>query len=312
MTATVSVIIPAHNAASYLAQAIESVLGQTLQDWELVIVDDGSVDDTAALARTFVGRDPRIQLIQQANEGVSAARMTGFAHTSPGSTYVMFLDADDVIRPRALAMLRQAIEVSTDALGAHGLARFIDAEGRELLPGEAEAYGRSRDAIVDNRLVPWRADRPTSFRVLIFRNVIYTSGQVLLRRRALEMSGGYDRSLRMAEDWDLWLRLTGRGDLAFVDDVVMSYRRHEAAMANDRRAMARAIRQVRRAMTLASYLDDDQRRLARMACRLEQQENCRLQWTWARTSLARGELLSTLTGARRAVASGLRALSCVV
>ncbi|MFN0074171.1 MAG: glycosyltransferase family 2 protein [Chloroflexota bacterium] len=300
MTPVVSIVVPAFNSANHLAETLNSVLGQTEPRWELVVVDDGSTDDTGLLAEHYARRDARIRTIRQSNGGVSIARMTGLAATNHVSPYVSFLDADDVWDTRTLDTLIAVLEVSPDAVGAHGLAQFIDSHGRLIDIGCAEAYGRDRHAVVDSRVLAWPTDRPTTFGVLAFRNYIFTSGQVLIRRHQLEVSGGYKPSIRMAEDWDLWLRLTSRGHLAFVDAVVLGYRRHEAAVSNDYRAMARGAMDVRRNLMTSAQLTEEQRQLARTAYRLERLDSSSHSRAFARACVARGDLWSALNHARRA------------
>src|SRR2546421_13123372 len=101
----VSVVIPVYNGERYLAEAIESVLAQTICTWELVIVDDGSADGTPGVAQRYAGRDARIRVVRQANGGVAAARNRGMQETDPSSEYVIFLDHDDVWEIDALETL---------------------------------------------------------------------------------------------------------------------------------------------------------------------------------------------------------------
>jgi glycosyltransferase involved in cell wall biosynthesis len=304
----VSVIIPAYNAARYLGETIESVVNQTYADWELIIVDDGSTDTTVAVARGYVAADPRISIVQQPNAGPAPARMTGFRRASTESEYVTFLDSDDLWETTALSTLVEALAAAPWAPGAHGLARFIDEEGRSLRPGEAEAYGRDRKAIVGDRLVRLPSDCPTGFSVLIFQCSIFTSGQLLLRRDAFQRTGGYDVSRRLVEDWPMWLRLASYGDLVFVDEVLLSYRRHPAALAGDySRAMYVAASPVRRELAASPGLSPEQRRLARLAGRLNARYYAGLRWQWVRANLAKGDVWRAAVEARRAVAHGLRA-----
>ncbi|MGE3910539.1 MAG: glycosyltransferase family 2 protein [Chloroflexota bacterium] len=302
----VSIIVPAYNAAKYLGHTIESVLEQTCTGWELIVVDDGSSDGTATLVQQFAQRDQRIRLVQQANSGVSAARMRGFQETDSTSDFVTFLDADDVWEPGALERLIQSLDAAPAAVGAHGLARFIDAEGQPLLPDWGAEYGRDRREVVGNQLVPVQPDRPTTFSVLIFRNCIFTSGQVLLRREAFASSAGYDPALRMAEDWDLWLRLSMRGEFAFVNDVVLQYRRHPVSVGTDTRAMARASVYTRRLITHSPLLTPEQRRIAQAADRLNQQTYCRMRWGWAWNNLSQGRFLRATIEASRAMRDTLQ------
>lgn len=107
--AEVSIIVPIYNAEPYLAALLDSILSQDFGDYELLLVDDGSSDGSAALCREYAARDPRIRLLRQENRGVSAARNLGLDHVSPDSRYIYFCDADDTLRPGALRLLVDAM-----------------------------------------------------------------------------------------------------------------------------------------------------------------------------------------------------------
>jgi glycosyltransferase involved in cell wall biosynthesis len=184
----VSVVIPCHNYARFLPQAVASVLAQTYRDWEVIVVDDGSTDDTAAVVRSLMARHPdrRIRLIQQANAGVSAARNAGI--TASRARYILPLDADDVIGP---TMLEKT-------------AAVLDAT-----PGIAIA---STDVFTftDDDLPPQAMPLPAYSRELLLQRLImfYCS---LYRREAWEKVGGYDESMRAGEDWDFWIGCVEHG-----------------------------------------------------------------------------------------------------
>ncbi|WP_406320538.1 glycosyltransferase family 2 protein [Streptomyces sp. NBC_01637] len=175
----VSVVIPCHDYARYLPEAVSSVLAQTFRDWELVIVDDGSTDNTVEVAQALIARHPdrRIRLVQQSNGGVSAARNTGI-ETSTGR-YILPLDADDVI---AATMLEKTVGV-------------LDSD-----PGIAIA---STDVFTftDDDLPPQAMPLPAYSRELLLQRLImfYCS---LYRRVAWQTVGGYNESMRAGEDWD--------------------------------------------------------------------------------------------------------------
>ncbi len=222
----ICVIVPAYNAARYLPQTVQSVQNQTEGDWELIVVNDGARDDTGPLADRLAAQDPRIRVVHQPNAGLSGARNGGLAAASPGADAFLFLDADDLLEPGALAALAALLEVSPDASAAYGLARYIDGDGQPILPGVAEAFGRTRRSVEGGRLVCHPVEAATSFAMLAYRNSILTPGQVLLRRSALERAGLFDTALPPTADWDMWLRLTRHADMTLLDDVVLAYRRH--------------------------------------------------------------------------------------
>ncbi|MET8680230.1 glycosyltransferase family A protein [Streptomyces sp. NPDC004647] len=184
----VSVIIPCHNYGRYLPQALDSVLAQTFCDWELVIVDDGSTDDSAAVAASLVARHPdrRIRLLEQANAGVSAARNTGIA--AANGRYILPLDADDVIAP---TMLEKTVAV---------------------LDGDPDVTIASTDlfAFTEDDLPPQVMPLPAYSRELLLQRLImfYCS---LYRREAWVAVGGYNEDMRAGEDWDFWVGCAEHG-----------------------------------------------------------------------------------------------------
>ncbi|MFF0288607.1 glycosyltransferase family 2 protein [Streptomyces sp. NPDC005262] len=184
----VSVVIPCHDYARYLPEAVSSVLAQTFRDWELVIVDDGSTDDTVEVTQGLIARHPdrRIRLLQQSNAGVSAARNTGIEAST--GRYILPLDADDVI---AATMLEKTVGVL------------------ESDPGIAIA---STDVFTftDDDLPPQAMPLPAYSRELLLQRLImfYCS---LYRRVAWQTVGGYDESMRAGEDWDFWIGCVEHG-----------------------------------------------------------------------------------------------------
>jgi glycosyltransferase involved in cell wall biosynthesis len=184
----VSVVIPCHNYARYLPDAVSSVLAQTFRAWELVIVDDGSTDDTVEVVQDLVARHPDrcIRLLQQANAGVSAARNTGIEASA--GRYILPLDADDVIAPM---MLEKTVEV---------------------LDGNPDIAIASTDVFTftDDDLPPQAMPLPAYKRELLLQRLImfYCS---LYRREAWQTVGGYDESMRAGEDWDFWIGCVEHG-----------------------------------------------------------------------------------------------------
>lgn len=287
---TTSVIVPAFNAAPYLAETLESVRAQTDGDWELIVVDDGSTDQTPLVARQFAARDGRIRLIGQARQGVSAARNRG-ASESRAAEFVTFLDADDVWEPVALATLTEALRRRPTAVAVHGFARLIDAQGRPIRPGEQEAYARDRREVAGGRLRPVPLSAPTRFAALVFQNCI-PAGGILLRRAAFEAVGGFDPAMSPAEDWDLWLRVSRVGDIAFQDCLIYGYRQHGANTSADPRRMRRAQRRVRRRVITDHQIDAPTRQAAILGARLADRELCAHLRRQFRGRLGHGQLFA--------------------
>jgi glycosyltransferase involved in cell wall biosynthesis len=222
-----SIVIPTHGGR-YLGATVESVISQTHPDWELIIVDDGSTDGTAEVARALAARDGRIRVVRQANAGIAGARNRGLAERAAGSRFVALLDHDDLWTPETLATLRRALLDQPGMVAAHGRTRGIDEEGREISATGPLCLPWNRRVVVGGRVEVWPVDRPTEFRVLAFDDCIVGTGSALIRRTALDRVGGFDGRAEPADDYDLWVRLSRLGPIAYLDTVVLAYREHGA------------------------------------------------------------------------------------
>lgn len=203
----VSVIIPAYNQGHYLGEALQSVLAQTYPHFEALVVDDGSTDNTAEVARSFT--DPRIQVIYQENRGLSGARNTGIRHAR--GAYFTYLDSDDLFLPEKLEQLVAELEAHPELGLVAGQSVPIDEGGRRI----GKIFS-----------TPLAAD-PAQ---LLLGNPLHV-GSVLVRREWQTKAGFFDESLRSYEDWDLWLRMLRLGcPMGWVDQPVSLYRFHRAQM----------------------------------------------------------------------------------
>jgi glycosyltransferase involved in cell wall biosynthesis len=207
--ALISVIIPCYNQAGFLAEAIESVLRQTYENVEIIVVDDGSTDNSALVA----GRYERVHVVKQENQGLSAARNTGWRQ-SRGS-FLVFLDADDRLLPAAL-------ELGAQYLVAHSACAFV--AGGYLKITED---GSPLDAPVLPKV------RGNYYRQFLRGNFIGMHAGVTYRRNAVEEFGGFDLSLPACEDYDLFLRITRVYPIYCHDHVVAEYRRHATNMSGN-------------------------------------------------------------------------------
>jgi glycosyltransferase involved in cell wall biosynthesis len=194
----VSILTPAYNVAHFIGPAIDSVLAQDFQDWEMLVVDDGSSDGTAA--EVIVRRDPRLRLLRQENQGVSAARSRAMAEARGEA--VLFLDADDWLAPDALRRLSAALAEAPEAVGAHG-AYAVMAEDAE--PGDPPLRRKSGPFATGDLLAQ-----------LLVQNLFVNGGHLLLRREALRRAGPFLSHLRYGEDWEYWIRLALQGPFAAV------------------------------------------------------------------------------------------------
>jgi glycosyltransferase involved in cell wall biosynthesis len=235
-----SFIIPAFNAERFLPRTVASIREQTVVDWELTIVDDGSSDSTPRICDEAALADPRVRVIHQSNTGLAAARNVGFSASSANTEFLLFIDADDLLLPNAVATLLAVAEALPNAPAVYGDCTYIADDGRELgdLFPERRVIRDAHAASNASDVAGVRVSPPYTFAV---GNCISSTGQVLIRRWALEQAGVFDEALSPVADWDLWLRMSEKaGHLAFVDKQVMAYRVHGTSMSQHRPKMRRA------------------------------------------------------------------------
>ena len=267
--ALISIVVPAYNAEAFLAATLDSVVGQSCLDWECIVVDDDSKDATLAIAQRYAEADNRIRAVHVDHGGESKARNAGFRLTDPEATYCAFMDSDDVWLPGALQALLDRVRSDPEAIGAHAVAEFIDASGAPLQSGEFSARGLHRVGLVGHRIGEIPIEAPTDFSVLLWGTPVFPPGLVLAERRAYVKAGPFDSSLTAGQDWDMLLRLTRQGHLAFLPEVVLLYRRHD----NNAGAQTTAPLQVHRALcqNFHSALNDvDQQSIAKRGWRAVQ------------------------------------------
>lgn len=191
----IAVITPAHNVAAYIGDTIASVIAQSHADWAMVVVDDGSTDATADVVAGFA--DPRVHLVRQDNQGVSAARNRGVEEADDDTEAVMFLDGDDFLAPDAFARLVAALAATPRAVAAYGAYGFVTEDAH---PG-TRALDVKNDPLPTGDLLD----------ELVERNLFANGGHVLIRRRALDGMTGFRTDLRFGEDWEFWIRLSLHG-----------------------------------------------------------------------------------------------------
>jgi glycosyltransferase involved in cell wall biosynthesis len=199
-TPLVSVIIPTYNRAELLPRALDSVLAQTFDDFELIVVDDASTDDTARIVQAY--EDERISYhCQPENRGVSTARNRGLCEAR--GTYVAFLDSDDEWMPNKLARQIEYVGQCSDQVG-------MVYTGAEMVHDlRRETYRPQHDGQI--------------FDVLLERNVVYPTSGVLMRRDATHHIGFFDWRMPANEDWDYWLRLARSFQIARLEDVLVRH-----------------------------------------------------------------------------------------
>lgn len=228
-----SVVIPCFNQAHYLGEAIESVVAQTLPGFEVIVVDDGSCDNTYSVA----GRYPSVRRVRQMNRGVAAARNLGLAKAS--GDFLVFLDADDRLLPWALETGISALAKRKHIALVIGMSRDIRSDGR--------AFGDGHQPLVTQ----------DHYLRLLEDCYVWSGSSVVYRRSAVEQIGGFDDGLTAGDDYDLYLRLARRFPVFCHETVVTEYRRHGSNTTRDS------------AVVLASQLDVLKRQRSQLQSRRE-------------------------------------------
>ena len=296
----ISIVIPTYNGEKFLTTTIESVIAQTLTDWELILVDDGSQDTTISIAQDYVSRDGRIRFLAQQTHNVAAARNAGVGAADPASEFIAFLDHDDCWVPEALETLLTLLRKHPEAAAAHGLARYIDDRGEACQGDTAEQWARERQGLVGGQLVAWPVEWPTTFAVEAVANCIHTPGQVLIRRAALDRVGLLDSSTVPSDDYDLWLRLTRIGPIVTSNSVVLGFRQHASNASRQKALMEASERTVRSKLITSADASKEQKRLAAQGWDLWEQRLVALRLEWARQELQKRDWLRAVKHIRHA------------
>ena len=207
--ALVSVVIPCHDQAHFLGEALESVLAQTYPHFEVVVVDDGSSDNTEEVASRY----PGVRCVRQENRGLAAARNTGIRRSN--GNHLVFLDADDRLLPNALEAGLRCLKAHPECAFVVGRYRYIAFDGSPLpTPQPPRPEGDHYLALLDD-------------------NYINMHATVVYQRAVFEYVGGFDESLDPCEDYDLYLRIARDFPIECHDETIAEYRHHNLNILNN-------------------------------------------------------------------------------
>jgi glycosyltransferase involved in cell wall biosynthesis len=198
----ISVVIPVYNGATTIKETVESVLQQTYKDFEIIVINDGSQDDTLAIINSI--QDRRIKVFSYPNAGLSASRNRGFAKAC--GKFIAFLDADDLWTNDKLESHLRALQQNPQAAVAYSWTDHIDERGQFLRPASYTSFNGN------------------IYERLLIGNFLSCGSNNLIRRQAIERVGGFDESLNSAEDWDMWLRLAAKYEFVVVPHPQVLYR----------------------------------------------------------------------------------------
>jgi len=213
----VALVIPCFNQGRYLAAAIDSALAQSVPFAEIIVVDDGSTDDT----RDVAARYRQVRCLTQANHGLPGARNSGARETR--SQFLVFLDADDRLSPDAVAAGLDCFARNPDSAFVYGHFRNVDDEGTVL------------------STPPFRPCPDDAYAGFLRHNLVGMHAAVMYRRDRLRDLGGFDETLPACEDYELYLRMTRSSHVASHDRVIADYRRHTANLSNNDRLMLQTV-----------------------------------------------------------------------
>ena len=220
---TVSVITPCYNAAPFIEATLQSVREQTFTDWEHIVVDDGSTDASADAVTACLPADSRLHLVSQANRGVCAARNFGVQTASPDSDYLLFLDADDLLRPTMLAEMTAYLDKHPEVGLLYCDLQLIDEQGT-LISQErwTRRFAPTRFGV--RELPPNVA--PTPFETVFGLSLILPS-LALIRRTVYKQTPGWDEDFGQGfEDSDLFFQVALRSCVHFYNQPLVCHRRH--------------------------------------------------------------------------------------
>ena len=212
MSNLVSVIMPVYNGVLFVGEAIGSVLTQTLTDWELIVVDDGSTDATPQVLSEFT--DPRISVIRQKNGGEGAARNTGLDAAT--GQYIAFLDADDLHLPNGLADMISYLESHRQFDVVYSDGVMCDQDKKPLICLSEIRPGMYEGNILEH---------------LVLSNIITAPDCTAVRRSAIEaLDLRFDPLLKYGVDWDFWTRLARFSQFGYMPVLTCTYRVHGSNM----------------------------------------------------------------------------------
>jgi glycosyltransferase involved in cell wall biosynthesis len=259
----VSVIVPSYNYGCFIGTTLESLQTQTLANWECLVIDDGSTDDTAEVVARYSKADPRIKFFRQQNRRQAAARNHGLVQMS--GQYVQFLDADDLIEPEKLERQVAYLENHPDVDILYGSVRYFRSEA----PGERlfTMWGQ------DKPWMPGISGRGKPVLAALVEQNIMVINSPLICRRVIDLVGLFDEAVPPAEDWDYWIRCAAAGvtfQFADLPGTLALVRWHNLSSSGDRRRMYTSMLRIRQ--KVESLIDNPDLRTLNRTQMIDEQE----------------------------------------
>ncbi|HRH45599.1 MAG TPA: glycosyltransferase [Pyrinomonadaceae bacterium] len=202
----VSIVIPCYNQAHFLGEAIESILNQTYQNFEIIVVNDGSTDNTSQVAKSF----PKVEIIEQDNAGLAQSRNNGLERSN--GEFIVFLDSDDKLFPNALEIGVKYLNNRPECAFVSGLCERISQEGNPLT---------TIQPIIDES---------DYYEALLRTNYIWAPSNPMYRRSIFEKISGYNTELSPAADYEIYLRIARQFPIYHHAHLITEYRQHQTSM----------------------------------------------------------------------------------
>jgi glycosyltransferase involved in cell wall biosynthesis len=210
----VSILMPVYNGSKYIIKAIESALAQTYQNFELLVVNDGSTDNSKAIITSYLD-DSKIRYFEQQNAGVAAARNLALRHAK--GKYIGFLDQDDLWLPDKLSTQIEFLEKNQELAFVHSRQGYIQADG----------------SFIANYPKDWVSDLHGNCFVELFKRNRIAVLTVLLRKNVIDEIGFFNEAVSRVDDYELWLRICRKYPIGFQDEKLALYRCHETNASHD-------------------------------------------------------------------------------
>jgi glycosyltransferase involved in cell wall biosynthesis len=249
----VSVIVPVYNGERYIAEAIDSIISQTYQPLEIIVIDDGSTDNTRRCLEPYL-KNAQIRYFYQNNTGHGAARNTGIKYSR--GTYVCFLDHDDHLEKNSIEKRLHVYKkypelglVFSDFCKSFMVNNNFQTSGRERFLQKYNFPDRIPTVNIDDRDNDLYIFNPGIFVELIIDDFVWT-GTVMISRKVIDAVGLFDETMKWAEDHDLWIRIALRYNIGFLDTVTAAYRQHTSNICLNQDGVYHAAIQIR-----TKYLD---------------------------------------------------------
>lgn len=233
----ISVIIPTYNYGQYVTEAIQSVQNQSFSDWECLVIDDGSTDNTKQIVLDISASDSRVRYFYQTNKGLSAARNTGIKESA--GDFLQFLDSDDLLESRKL-------ELQLNYFFSHPYADIVYGDMR-YFPSDNPRERLFSLRKENKSWMPKVSGRGKEIVKKLLHDNIMVVNCPLLRRKVLDVCGQFDENLKANEDWDYWIRCALHDfNFAYLDqpETLALVRHHSASMSKDLFRMINAKKQM--------------------------------------------------------------------